>query len=211
MSGKKSDPPKAAIWLLRHACPGSDNDALTGDIIERFHEGQTLGWLWRQVLNAFAVGVVCEIQRHWPNFFYAIAGTAMPMILWNAVNGVPGVFHWWALPWPWSQLALEFSRPAILALAALPALAVGLVIDRSFRSISLLRTGVITLALLTVDYYLSALLHPWLTRPVAGDPYHRFLIVPWVLRMLWVFIIFLASGWVGCRPSRHKSLVIGQS
>ena len=68
MSGKKSNPPRLAIWWLRHACPGSDNNALTGDLIERFHEGQSVGWLWRQVLSAFAVGVVCEIQRHWPHF-----------------------------------------------------------------------------------------------------------------------------------------------
>lgn len=202
MSGKKSDPPRLAIWLLRHACPGSDNNALTGDLIERFHEGQSLGWLWRQVLSALVVGVVCEIQRQWPNFFYAIAGTAMSTILWKTIANAPGWLHWWSLPWPFSQLVFDWSPGALFALEALPALAVALVIDRSFRWISMVRTGVITLALITADYYLFA---PWSTRHVPGDPYRRVLILPWVLWMLWVFITFLASAWLGCRPSRHTT------
>jgi len=219
MSGKKSDPPRLAIWLLRHACPGSDNNALTGDLIERFHEGQSVGWLWRQVLSAFVVGVVCEIQRHWPSFFYAIAGTAMPMILcWKTTANTAGPhpfgswmhlafwLHWWSLPWPLSQLVFDWSPAALFTLEALPALAVALVIDRSFRWISLLRTGVITLALIAVDYYLFTLLYPWLTRPVPGDPYRRVLILPSVVGiLLWAFITFLASGWLGCRPSRHTT------
>jgi hypothetical protein len=46
MTIKKSNPPRFAIWLLRHA--SEDNDALTGDRIERFREGQTYMWFWRQ-------------------------------------------------------------------------------------------------------------------------------------------------------------------
>jgi hypothetical protein len=207
MSGKKSDPPRLAIWLLRHACPASDNNALTGDLIERFHEGQSVGWLWRQVLSAFVVGVVCEIQRQWPIFFYAIGGTAMPMMLWKTRPYQLGFWlHWWSLPWPVSQLVLDWSPAALFALESLPALAVALVIDRSFRWISLLRTGVITLALFTANLYLFNLLYPWLTRPVPGDPYRRVLILPSALGMLlWVFITFVAAGWLGCRPSRHTS------
>jgi hypothetical protein len=196
--------------LLRHARPGGDNDALTGDLIERFRDGQTRGWFWRQVLIAIAVGVLGGIRRHWPYFCYAIAGTAMPAILWKSISNAAGPhplgfwLHWWTLPWPLSQLVLDLSPPALLALAALPALAAALVINRSFRWISLLRTGVINLALITLDYYLFELLRPWLTRSVPGHPYHYVFVVPWVLQMLGAFSVFLVSAWLGCRPSRGK-------
>ena len=124
MTGKKSNPPRLAIWWLRHACPGSDNDALTGDLVERFREGQTRGWFWRQVLIASAVGVLGEIRRHWPHFCYAIAGV-MTFLFWDAhaLRHLPGWLHWGDLPWPLSQLVFELSRPALLAVAALSVLA----------------------------------------------------------------------------------------
>jgi hypothetical protein len=202
MRGKKSDPPKLAIWWLRHACPGSDDDALTGDLIERFREGQTRRWFWTQVLIAFAVGVLGETRRHWPYFCYAIAGTAMPAILWKSVVGARLRLHWWTLPWPWSQLVFELSPTAILALAALPALVAGLVINREFRWNSLLRTAVINLALITLGNYSLDFL-PWLLRPVPGDPHHMFLIFSKVVVGVLFFATFLIAAWQGCMPPRH--------
>jgi len=80
--------------------PGSHNDALTGDLIERFREGQTRGWFWRQVLIAFAVGVAREIQWHWQAFCYAAAGMEMPGLL-SPVFG-QSFLHWFRL---WDSLA----------------------------------------------------------------------------------------------------------
>ena len=100
MSDGKSDPPSRAIWFLQHICPGA-SDALLGDLIERFREGQSHGWFWKQVLIAFAVGVLDEIRRHWPHFCYAIAGTVtMFPFFYKAVKGLPFALHWWVLPWP---------------------------------------------------------------------------------------------------------------
>jgi len=206
MSGQKSNPPRQAIWLLQHACPGSDKEALTGDLIERFREGQSRVWFWKQVLIAIAVGVLGEIRRHWPHFSYAIAGTAMPAFLWKTVEGVPAVLHWYALPWPWSQLAFELSRPALLALAALPVLAAALVINGSFRWVGLLQTGMINLALIILGHYLLGLLDafPWLLRPVPGNPYlFTILILPPPSLELLFFSSFLVSAWLGCRSPRH--------
>ncbi len=162
---KKSNPPRLALWWLEHGCPGPRNEALTGDLIERLREGQTRGWFWRQVFIAFVVSVLCETRRHWPHFCYAIAGTAMTWCLRDArvLRPVPGWLHWNDLAWPWSQLAFELSRPALLALAALSVLAVGLLIQRSFRVIFLLRTAVISLALITLCHFSTDFL-PWLGR-----------------------------------------------
>jgi hypothetical protein len=205
MTGKNSNPPRLAIWWLRHACPGSDNEALTGDLIERFREGQTHGWFWRQVFIAFAVGVLGGIQRRWPHFCYAIVGFVLPWFFRDApaVRRVPEWLHWADLPWPWSQLAFRLSRPALLALAALPALAAALVINRSFRWISLLRVGMINLALIALQYYLFAFLFSWLTRPMPGNPYGRVPVIPLVIWILWSFSTFLVAAWIGCRPVPH--------
>jgi hypothetical protein len=206
MNVEKSNPPRLAIWLSRQARSGGDTDALTGDLIERFREGQTRGWFWRQVLIACAVRVLGIIWRHWPHFCYAVAGTVLAIGEMSVfLKNVPGILHWWALPWPWSQVALELTRPAILALAALPALAAGLVMYGAFRWVSLLRTGIIQLALLTISKYLGDAFLPWLTRPIPGFPYGRASIFPPILHILLFFSTFLVAAWLGCRPLRDAA------
>jgi hypothetical protein len=142
---------------------------LTGDLVEKFREGRSHGWFWKQVLIAIAIRVLSEVQRHWPHFSYAIAGTAMPAFLWKSVEGVPAVLHWSVLPWPWSQLVLELSGPALLALAALPVLGAALVIIDAFRSVSLIRTGWITDRAWKVSAGLSARRLPVVTPSRAGQ------------------------------------------
>ena len=197
----KSNPPKAAVWFLQTLCPG-DNEALIGDLIERFREVQSRGWFWKQVVIAFCVGVLGEIRSHWPHFCYATAGVVLPAFLWQTVNRVPFLLDWRAIPWPWSQVILELSRPALLALAALPVLAAGLAIRGEFRWASLLRTGVINLTLITLDKYLRDFLGPWLSRPVPGNPNHRYLSPPefWLLLF---FSTFLIAAWLGCLSPPH--------
>jgi hypothetical protein len=205
MTDSKSNPPRLAIWWLRHACPGHHNDALIGDLIERFREGQTRGWFWRQAFIAITIGVLREIGRHWPHLCYAIVGTALIWFFWDApaLRRVPAWLHWNELPWPWSQVALELSRQALLALAALSILAAGLVIERSFRWASLLRTGAFNLALIAFGHY-SLDLFPWLLRPVPGHPNYRQLVIPMELVVFLSFLSFLVAAWLGCRrPPRR--------
>ena len=204
MTGNKSNPPRLAIWFLRRACSARHNEALTGDLIERFREGQTRGWFWRQVFIAIAISVLREIGRHWPQLCYAIVGTALTWLFWDApaLRRVPAWLHWNDLPWPWSQVALELSRQALLALGALSILAAGLVIERSFRWASLLRTGVLNLALITFGHY-SLDLFPWLLRPVPGYPNYRQLVIPIELVVLLSFLTFLVAAWLGCRLPRQ--------
>jgi hypothetical protein len=205
MSDRKSDPPSRAIWFLQHICPGG-SDALLGDLIERFREGQSRGWFWKQVLITFAVGVLDEIRRHWPHFCYAIAGTiTMFPFLYKAVNGLPFALHWWVLPWPWSQIVLEQSATAVFALAALPILGVTLAINGAFRWINLFRTGALNLALITFGHYLRVYFGPWLSRPVPGEPYHRTLIIPGTLQILLFFSTFLVAAWLGCVSPRQAT------
>lgn len=97
--------------------------------------------------------------------------------------------------------------PAQLALAALPILAAGLAIERSFRWVSLFRAALINLTLITLSHYSIDFL-PWLVRPVPGDPYHGFLIIPGIAQVVLSFSTFLFAAWLGCvsinaRPARR--------
>lgn len=64
MRGKHSRPPALATWLLLHLCD-KNQDALVGDLFERFDEGQSAGWFWRQVLIAISFGVFSELRTRW--------------------------------------------------------------------------------------------------------------------------------------------------
>jgi hypothetical protein len=41
-----------ATWLLRHLGSGPNRDAILGDISERYGQGQSRAWYWKQVLLA---------------------------------------------------------------------------------------------------------------------------------------------------------------
>lgn len=58
MNSERSQPPALASWLLRHLCSTKDREFLTGDLYERFGEGQSERWFWRQVVIAILVGAV---------------------------------------------------------------------------------------------------------------------------------------------------------
>lgn len=58
MNGERSQPPALASWFLRHLCSTKDMEALTGDLYERFGEGQSERWFWRQVVIAILIGAV---------------------------------------------------------------------------------------------------------------------------------------------------------
>jgi len=191
MKNAKSDPPKLACWLLLH------NEALAGDLVESFGAGKSRGWFWRQVLLAIAV-------NHWPQFCYAIAGTVMPLFLWHVVDAAgPRIPSWYLLPWPWSQLVFELMNPQILAVLALPVLAIGLKINGVFRWTGLLRTGIITWVLIACTHYLPDIF-PAILRP--GE--HRGLLLPDALLMLVQCCTFLVSAWLGCASRRSVSLAI---
>ena len=194
MTAKEPGPPSVALWLLRHACPCKHKDALTGDLVERFREGQTRWWFWRQVLIVLGVGVLDAIRLRWPLFCYTIAGTiAVGFSPYLAPSKVISL-HWSDLPWPSSLLLMELGGPAVAALASLPVLIIALVFARSFRWAYLVRTWLISLLLIAIVHFLPDMF-PSLNRSIPGDPYHRIFIIPRAILMPFAFLI---AGWVGC-------------
>ena len=209
MNRDQSNPPKLAVWLLQHAYPKSHNQVLTGDLVEKFREGKSRGWFWKQVLIAFAVALLAGVRRRWPHFSYALAGAGIYAFRPKPFFILRGIVHWYALPWPWSQIVFEWTPVALVALAALPILAATLAFNGAFRTVSTLRTGMLSLALVTLVHYLPNAF-PAVCRPMPGSSFVKVFMVPNGQVYLF-FCAFLVSSWLGCSSPRHDMESEGQA
>lgn len=61
---RSTNPPAVATWLLKQLGSGPNNDALLGDLIERYGERRSGIWYWRQVLVAIVVSFCREVGAH---------------------------------------------------------------------------------------------------------------------------------------------------
>jgi non-heme chloroperoxidase len=97
-----------ANWMLEHLTFGSDNEALSGDLLEEFQLGRSTMWYWRQAVAAIVIRA-CWSARE---FAVAVAFSAAWSMLyptWRFL--VAGSFlrtatdRWAGLVWPYSALA----------------------------------------------------------------------------------------------------------
>jgi hypothetical protein len=120
---RRSEPPRAASWLLEHLVPGSMNDALAGDLAEEFSR-RGAAWYWRQVLLAVAVGFFRHLRDEWFSiafsfaWFYWGGESLVRLNTWLFSWAPHGA--WWAvaLPWPWS-LVCEIATGVVQSLVPL--------------------------------------------------------------------------------------------
>jgi len=58
-------PPKAAMWLLERLGSSANNDAIAGDLIERYRDEQrSQFWCWKQAAKAIGVASVTEVRAN---------------------------------------------------------------------------------------------------------------------------------------------------
>jgi len=57
-------PSRIATWMLKHFGSGSNNDAVRGDLAERYQQKEEGMWYWRQVLKAIPISFFKEIRGH---------------------------------------------------------------------------------------------------------------------------------------------------
>lgn len=196
MSTERSTPPRVAMWLLRHACPGRD-EALTGDLVEQFGEGRSAAWFWKQTSAAIGVGLL----GRWPEFLYATAVTVHPVLLpAAALRAARGNVPWWELPWPWSQIVFEGTTSVPYFVIPLAVLGLGLWRNGGFRWGSLARTGLISILVSHVALF------PWMLNPGPGNPYARTSILPGAVQLALLFAAALGAAWWGCRGGASESL-----
>jgi hypothetical protein len=199
MTENGNEPPRLAMWLLKHACPGRDREALTGDVVERFCEGRSPTWVWKQALVAIAIGVPTQMRRNWPLISYALAGAAMAFAAPdNFYLRAQAAAHWWILPFLLSVFAFLASPAALLAAAASPILVAALLFNGAFRG-----RGMFRMCLFTVRSWLLSLVL------ITAGPFLVFLPNPNPLNVmpagpLMVFYTLLISAWPGLPAARRK-------
>lgn len=66
------EPPRIATWMLKHFGSGPNNDAVLGDLAERYVQNDSAMWYWRQAIKAIPVSFLKEIRGH-----KAVAGRAL--------------------------------------------------------------------------------------------------------------------------------------
>lgn len=82
-------PPKLAVWLLKRFGCSANNDAVLGDLEERFRQGKTAAWYWSQSLIAVIVSAFNEIRRNkWRTFRAVFVGWIMFSYLLLPTTGV---------------------------------------------------------------------------------------------------------------------------
>jgi hypothetical protein len=59
-----TQPPRIAAWLLKRFASGPKRESLIGDLLERYRNGRSRAWFWRQVLSATMTAVVTDIRDH---------------------------------------------------------------------------------------------------------------------------------------------------
>jgi hypothetical protein len=77
MSGDRP-PPRAASWLFRRLCWSANNEAMLGDIQERFAKGRSRLWFWQEVAVAvIAAAYVALFSKRSPIMKRSIVWTVM--------------------------------------------------------------------------------------------------------------------------------------
>lgn len=194
MSSDQPRPPVLAAWLLRHLCSTKDQEVLTGDLLERFGEGESDGWFWRQVLIAIFVGAARELRVHRPQLLFSITGSAFLWFWGGRFLGrilesptIAKVWDWRLdLEWPVSALYDLGFRSFVAVLLILPILAALLLLDREFRWVSLLRTLLLSIPLIAANV---AAFELWFS-PGFGFT---------VIFVSLILCTLLVSAWVGCQ------------
>jgi hypothetical protein len=198
---ERSHPPALATWLLRRLCPKQNRDTITGDLFERFGEGRSDAWFWRQVLVAILVGFSRQLRVHWSQICFAAAGTGV--LWWSLIRRGPTLGHLWV----WN-VGLPFFRPAIFdvslvrALVVIPLLYMYLLLSDALGRGSMLRAFLTGLSLFAVGDMISG----WLFKNYSGAAVSHALVVV-AFRESWTFFTLLISARVSCPlPSRSQRI-----
>jgi hypothetical protein len=69
--------PRVAVWCLTHLVYGERGSAILGDLLERFEQGESRSWFWRQTLATVAYGFRQAVRDHGAPFAGAVVLTVV--------------------------------------------------------------------------------------------------------------------------------------
>jgi hypothetical protein len=82
----KRGPPVVALWCLTRLAGVDRGEALVGDLLERFDEGETRAWFWRQTIATLAFAFFRAVREHGSSFLGALAAAAAVLVVMWFVN-----------------------------------------------------------------------------------------------------------------------------
>lgn len=187
MNTAKPHPPAVAVWLLRSLYPERHREALIGDLLEKFGEGHSDAWFWRQVVVAILVG-----SPRWSDIGVAAVGTGLIWwVPWTGLIPIAERTTWlnWGAQARWLAV-IEITT----ALAVLPVFAWRLRLGQALGWRSLLKVFTISAALFAAGDLLTLSLCE--SNSTLGDSNARWLVI---LQLAWIFATLLFSASLGRR------------
>lgn len=117
---KPKEPVAFATWMLEHLTFGSQNEALSGDLLEEFRRGRSAGWYRRQVASAIGIRVLAKSREYALPLVFSLSWSLAYSALWRCIAGsqlAQTIFErWTASDWTYSTSLKPVSGviPAIL-------------------------------------------------------------------------------------------------
>jgi hypothetical protein len=105
-------PPRIPLWLLEHLSAAARREAVVGDLVERYGDGESRGWFWRQALLLIAADLGQAVRVHGLTFIAALV-VAYAVVFASHVLGPPiqdaitswRVLHLWEIDPLWTESA----------------------------------------------------------------------------------------------------------
>lgn len=114
-------PPGLATWLLERVMPACGDEAFIGDLHERYADGRSRSWFWRQVLCAMGLAAAGSVRRRKGRVLW-VALTSASLILIAILPSSQS--SWLLLTWAAVYITAGFGA-VLLALAPARPLRVG--------------------------------------------------------------------------------------
>lgn len=121
--------PGIATWLLEHFGCSRNNRVIVGDLIERYRQGKSRLWYWRQVLTTIVISFFTTLRQH--KLLALRAVVVGNLWKWTSVVAMSTLFRWSI----GQRYAFEVPNRLIMALVLTAALTVanGWVVARMHR------------------------------------------------------------------------------
>ena len=185
MSG--SQPPRLASWLLHHFASSPRPESLAGDLIERYRQGHSAMWYWRQVLAAILAGLIRDIRDHRLLAIRAVAiGWLLAVLFSFPVNWMSNASRAWLIEWLVDTRRYSFwwvfwSGQLPYALLACVACAIsGWIIARLHQGHAVAMVSVFAAVVAVADYGQAS----WMLSRPAFPPMPQLAVILWLLLLI---------------------------
>jgi hypothetical protein len=75
-----------ATWMLEHLTLGSPNESLSGDLLEEFSCGRSVGWYWRQTLSAIAITLSSKSRAYVLPLVFSAGWSILYPAMWLSIT-----------------------------------------------------------------------------------------------------------------------------